>query len=71
MVALEVEDVAQVRAAPRVDRLVRIADHAQVAVLAGELAHQLVLHAVRVLVLVDEHVLEALPVVAQHLREAR
>ena len=59
MVVLEVEDVAQVRAAPGVDRLVGVADHAEVAVLPGELAHQLVLHAVRVLVLVDEHVLEA------------
>ena len=66
-VALEVEDVADVGAAPAVDRLVVVADHAEVPVLARELRHEAVLHAVRVLVLVDEHVLPALAVAGEHL----
>jgi hypothetical protein len=35
-VALEVEDVAQVGATPRIDRLVVVADHREVAALPGE-----------------------------------
>ena len=62
-VPLEVEDVAQVGAAPLVDRLVRIADDRDVAVRLGQPANQQVLRPVRVLVLVDHHVLE-LPRVA-------
>ncbi len=69
-VALEVEDVADVGAAPGVDRLIRVADDAEVPVLPRQLVHQLVLHPVRVLVLVDQHVLPALAVVAQHLGKA-
>ena len=57
-VGLEVEDVAQVRAAPLVDRLVGIADDAQVAVDLGEPPDQQVLRAVGVLVLVDHDVPE-------------
>ena len=51
-VLLEVEDVPQVGAAPLVDRLIGIADDAQVAVHLGEPADQQVLRPVRVLVLV-------------------
>ncbi len=54
----ELEDVANVGAAPGVDGLVFIADDADVAVLAEQL-HELVLGAVGVLVLVDEDVLVA------------
>ena len=52
-VLLEVEDVAQVGAAPLVDRLIGIADDAEVAVGFGEPPDQQVLRPVRVLVLVD------------------
>ena len=52
-ILLEVEDVAQVRAPPFVDRLVRIADDTQVAVRADQLFHQQILRPVRVLVFVD------------------
>ena len=75
-VLLELEDVADVGAAEGVDRLVGVADDAQLggrdgrrrpALAAGggadELAHQRVLRVVGVLVLVDEHVPEAPPVV--------
>ena len=55
-VLLELENVADVRAAPGVDALVLVAHGADVLVLAGEQLHQLVLRAVGVLVLVDEQV---------------
>ena len=65
-VALEVEDVAQVRAAPVVDRLIRIADDAEVAVDFGEPADEQVLRPVRVLVFVDEDVAELARVEVAH-----
>ena len=45
----------------------RVADDADVAVLGGELEDELVLDLVGVLVLVDEDVAEAAPVVLEHL----
>ena len=53
---LELEDVANVGTTKLIYRLIAVADHERVAVTAGEQHHQLVLHAVGVLVLVDEHV---------------
>ena len=67
IVALEVEHVLDRRAPPAVDALVGVADDADVAVLRGEQVHELVLGAVRVLVLVDHQVREALLVVLEHL----
>jgi hypothetical protein len=67
-VTLEVEDVADVGSAPCVNRLVWVSHHTEVAVPRGQLIDQPVLHAVRVLVLVHEHVLPALLVVTQHFR---
>ena len=55
-VLLELEDVADVGAAPGVDALVLVADGADVFRFAGQQLHQLVLGAVGVLVLVDEQV---------------
>ena len=63
---LELQDVAEVGAAEAVHRLVGVADDGDVAVAAGEEQHDLVLRLVRVLVLVDEDVLEALAVVLEH-----
>ncbi len=54
-VVLEVEDVAEVGAAPLVDRLIGIADDREIAVDLGEAADQQVLRPVGVLVLVDHH----------------
>ena len=68
VVAFEVEDVLDGRAAPRVDALVGVADDADVAVPRGQQVDQLVLRAVRVLVLVDQDVAEPLLVVLQDLR---
>ena len=48
-----------VGAAPAIDRLVLVAHHADVAVLLGEQAHQFVLAAVGVLILVDHDVAQA------------
>ena len=69
VVVLELEDVADVGAAPRVDRLVVVADHGEVAVLAGEQVGDAVLGVVGVLVLVDHHVAERALVVLEHARE--
>ena len=61
-VVLEIEDVLQVGAAPLVDRLVGVADDAEIAMAFGQAAHQHVLRPVRVLVLVHHHEPELLAV---------
>ncbi len=52
-VALEIEDVADVGAAPAIDGLILVTHHADVLVGLGEQAHQVVLAAIGVLVFVD------------------
>ena len=64
-ILVEVEDVPNVGAAPAVDRLIVVADDADVAVLAAEQLDQLVLRAVGVLILVDEDVAKALAIAAR------
>ena len=64
---LELRDVADVGAAAAVDRLVAVADDGDLAVVGGEEQGDLVLRHVRVLVLVDQDVLEAALVVLEHL----
>jgi hypothetical protein len=59
VVLLEIQDVLDVGAAPGIDGLVVVAHHHDAPV-GGEPLHDLVLDAVGVLVLVDEHVSEAL-----------
>ena len=66
-VLLELENVADVGAAPTVDGLVLVADDADVARGTGEQLHQLVLRAVGVLVLVDEEVFVTAVVTLAHL----
>ena len=68
-VALELHDVADVRASEGVDRLVRVADRGDVPVLVGEELEQPVLGVVRVLVLVDEDVAERLLPLFPRVRE--
>jgi len=70
VVALELEDVADVGATPRVDALVVVADHGEIAVLAGQEIGEAVLRVVGVLVLVDEHEAERLLVMPEALGEA-
>ena len=55
-VRLESQDVANVRSAPGVDCLVLVADDADVAAWLRQQTHDLVLRPIRVLVLVDHHV---------------
>jgi hypothetical protein len=61
VVAFELEDVREVRAAPAVDRLVGIAHREEVAAVAGDRVGDGELGLVRVLVLVDQQLLEAFP----------
>jgi hypothetical protein len=65
IVAQEALHVLDLGAAPAVDRLVVVADHEHLAAVAGEQAHERVLHAVGVLELVDEQLPEALAVVRE------
>ena len=64
----EFEDVADVGSAPGVNRLVFIADSADVVALARQHPHEFVLRAVGVLIFVDEQILEAPVVVVAHVR---
>ena len=68
-VALELEDVADVGAAERIDRLEVVTDHGQIAVLFGQQLQHPVLGAVGVLVLVDEHPAEDPAVLLAHVAE--
>ena len=68
-VALELQDVADVGAAEGVDRLVGIADRADVVMVLGEELQQAVLRVIRVLVLVDEDVPEGVLPVLPSVRE--
>ena len=60
MVPLEVEDVADIGPPPAVDGLILVAHHRDAAGAAREETHQAVLHAVGVLELVDQNVIEPL-----------
>ena len=64
----ELEDVANVGSAPRVDRLIFIANGADVVACAREHQHELVLRTVRVLIFVDQDVLKAAVVILAHRR---
>ncbi len=65
-ILLELEDVANVGAAPGVDALVLIANGADVVLAARQHSHQLILWAVRVLILVDQQVTKAAVVALAH-----
>jgi hypothetical protein len=69
-VALEVEDVVDVRSSEGKNRLVRIAHGAHIHVRLGQELQQPVLGVVRVLVLVDEDVAERVLPLLQRVREA-
>ena len=60
VVLLELQNVADVGSSPPVDRLIIISHHADVAVPFGQRADDEILGAIRILVLVDKNVLEAL-----------
>ena len=52
VILLKIQDVPNVRPTPAVDRLIVVANHAQVVVLAGQQPYQQVLRVIRVLVFV-------------------
>ena len=58
-VVLEIEDVLDIGAAPAIDGLIFVAHNTNVVVRFGEQAHELVLAAIGVLILVDHDVAEA------------
>lgn len=64
----ETDDVAEIRAAPRVDALEVVAHHQQVAMVGGQRVHPGGLDHVGVLVLVHQDVLEAFAVVLKNVR---
>ena len=66
VVALEVEDVAYVGAAPAVDRLVVVTDDAQILVRGGEALDPQILRPVGVLVLVHVEIAPAVLVALQN-----
>ena len=59
-IALEGQNIADIGAAPTVDRLVRIAGRTDVVVLRNETRGDLILGVVRILVFVDEQELETI-----------
>ena len=65
-IALEAQDVAHLGAAPAIDRLVVVADAAEVAPALGQQAQPQILRDVGVLVLVHQDVAELLLVLGQH-----
>ena len=67
-VALEAQDVVHLGAAPAIDRLVVVADAADVLALLGQQTQPQILRDVGVLILVDQHVFEPLVEVGQHVR---
>ena len=65
-VLFEAQDVGDLGAAPRIDRLVVVADAAEVAARLGEQLQPLVLRLVGVLIFVDEDVAEAVAIALEH-----
>ncbi len=65
-VALELQDVADVGPAPSVDRLILVADHADVVLAGGQRAQQQVLHPVGVLIFVHQQVVKPRAPSLQH-----
>ena len=55
-VLFELENVLDVRAAPTIDRLILVADHANISIGTCQQFHQFVLWTVRILVLIDQNI---------------
>ena len=70
-IALEAQDVADLGAAPAIDRLVVVADAAEIAMLLRQQPQPQILGDVGVLVLVDQDVFELPLVGLQHVRHGR
>ena len=55
IITLELENVADARASPAIDRLIRVAGHREIRVVDRESSHDAILHRVCVLVFVDKN----------------
>ena len=66
-ILLEAQDVRDLRAAPRIDRLIIIADAADILMALGEQSQPEILRAVGVLIFVDENIFEPLLIAFQYL----
>src|SRR5581483_2168891 len=62
-IAMKAQDLLDIRSAPTVDRLVIVADHANIPVFTADESDDFVLGMIRVLILVDQNVSVALLVV--------
>ena len=71
IILFKVQDVADVRAAPAVNALVRVAHHAQVPLISRQKARKQVLGPVGILVLVNHDIAKTLLIFFPHLRELR
>ena len=69
VIFFKIKDVADIGAAPAVNALVRIADHAEVAVLCRQHPGQCVLRVVGVLIFIDQDIAKPLLVFFPHRRE--
>ncbi len=67
-ILLEPKDVFHLRAAPGIDRLIVVADAANVAVCLRQQPQPQILHQVGVLVLIDQNVTERAVILRQHIR---
>ena len=67
IVLLKFEDVSQICPAPRIDRLIIIAHYHDVLVTSSEKLSYQVLRMIRILILVDHHVLETLLIRAKNI----
>ena len=68
-ILLEAQDVVDLGAAPAIDRLVVVADTADVLLALGQQPQPQILRDVGVLVFVDQHVVEAALIVGEHVRD--
>ena len=66
IVLLKIQDIADIRTAPAVNRLVRVANDAKISVPGRQELRKLILGAVRVLILVHENILKPLLVFFPH-----
>ena len=66
IIALESQNVAHIRAAPAVNRLVGVANHADILIFFGKLPRQNVLRKIRVLIFINQNVFKTLLILFQN-----
>ena len=66
---LKTQNIFNIRPAEFVDRLVIIADNAEIAVFCRQKAHKAELNRVGILILIDHDIAELLLIIIEHFRE--